>query len=87
MPFELMNASSTFRRMMDQLMRHLSFVKVYLGDVLMFLENMDEHLSHIEQVMTLISSHGLRLKLSKSVFASESVNLLGLIVSKKGGRS
>lgn len=57
-----MDAPSTFRRMMDQLMGHMHFVKLYPDDVLIFLQNCDEPLSHLEKVVALIPFHALRIK-------------------------
>ena len=47
MPFGLMNAPSTFQRMMDGVLKDLPFVRVYLHDLVVFSESLDVHLDHL----------------------------------------
>ena len=84
MPFGLMNAPSTFQRMMDQVFRHLNFVRVYLDDVVIFSESLEKHLEHLRVAFATIAEAGLKIKVSKCAFAHSSVRLLGHIVTKDG---
>lgn len=47
MPFGLKNAAQTFQRLMDVVLRNLSFVFVYLDDILVASASKAEHLSHL----------------------------------------
>lgn len=69
---------------MNQLVGYMLFVKVYLDDVLIFSRKVEEHVEHIRQVVELVASHGLKLKISKYEFAKKSVSLLGHVVSTHG---
>ena len=57
MPFGLTNAPAVFQRLMQQVLSGLNpvagpdFVAVYLDDVLIFSETLDEHLTHLRQVL------------------------------------
>ncbi|PLW25664.1 hypothetical protein PCASD_25334 [Puccinia coronata f. sp. avenae] len=53
MPFGLVNAPSTFQRMMTQILREFIdiFVQVYLDDILIYSRNKEDHLHHVEQVL------------------------------------
>lgn len=80
MPFGLMNAPSTFQRMMGQVLADLPFVRVYLDDVILFSKSVEDHLEHFKTVMEPIATHGLKIKIIKCFFAKNEVDILGHIV-------
>ena len=84
MPFGLMNAPSTFQRIMNTNVRGLPFVRVYLDDVVVFSKTLEEHLRHLQQVFDLIDKADLKLKLLKCRFARAKIKLLGHVVDKSG---
>ena len=84
MPFGLMNAPSTFQRMMDTIVRGLPFVCVYLDEVVVFSKSLEEHLRHLHQIFDVIDKAGLKLMLSKCSFAQAKIKLLGQVVDKRG---
>jgi hypothetical protein len=54
MPFGLTNVPTTFKRLMDDVFRPFnnSFVVVYLDDFLIFNRTWEEHMQHIQQVLS-----------------------------------
>ena len=84
MPFGMMNAPSTFQRMMDQLFCHKDFVRVYVDDVVVFSRSVEEHVKHLLEFFCVIADQGLKLKASKCSFAQSKVRLLGHIVDTNG---
>ncbi len=75
MPFGLCNAPASFQRMMnDVLSPFLSkFVVVYLDDVLIYSNSLQEHRRHLRLVFAALRKHKLYCKLKKCEFGLKSV--------------
>ncbi|AET39948.1 uncharacterized protein Ecym_5175 [Eremothecium cymbalariae DBVPG len=86
MPFGLMNAPSTFARYMSEIFRGLRFVAVYLGDLLVYSLNEQEHIYHLAVVLGKLKEHGLIAEKKKCRFHVNKVEFLGYEVSDKGIR-
>ena len=61
-----------------------SFVAIYLDDVLIFSRTLDEHLTHLQLVLSRIIETGLKLKPSKCKFVQQEVRYLGHVVTPVG---
>src|SRR6266498_4135060 len=66
-PFGLNNASVTFQRLMNKVLRQYigKFVQVYLDDMIIYSNNLSEHKKHIKVMLKKIREANLKLKLSK----------------------
>ena len=86
MPFGLCNAPSTFQRAMELILRGLQWATllIYLDDVIVIGNGVDQSLDRLEQVFQRFQSYGLKLKPSKCHLLQEEVLFLGHIVSGKG---
>ena len=90
MPFGLCNAPSVFQRLMQQVLMGLNpldspdFVSVYIDDVLVFSETLNDHMEHLQKVITRIQSVGLKLKPAKCHFACREVKYLGHLITPSG---
>jgi hypothetical protein len=86
LPFGLTNAPATFMRMMNDIFRPLldKCVLVYLDDILVYSRTAEEHLGHLQQVLSLLRQNRLYAKMSKCAFMLPSVDFLGHIVSADG---
>ena len=86
MPFGLTNAPATFQRLMECVLAGLTPTQCisYLDDIIVFGTTFDDHLSHLEHVLTKLGEAGLRLKPSKCHFARPQVQYLGYLISKNG---
>ena len=84
MPFGLRNAAQTFQRYVDQALRGLDFVFVYIDDILIASENREQHLEHIEVVLERLQKYGLKISLEKCHFLQSQVNYLGFEITTDG---
>ncbi len=67
MPFRLNNALATFQRLMNKVLRQYigKFIQVYLDDVIIYSNNLNEHKKHIKAMLEKIRKANLKLKPSK----------------------
>ena len=86
MPFGLCNAGATFQRLMDVVMSGLQFqiCLVYVDDIIVFSETIDQHLERLVAVLDRLRSAGLKLKPEKCSLFQKSVSFLGHVVSEHG---
>ena len=88
-PYGLTNAPAVFQRLMQNMLRGLnppggiSFVLVYIDDVLMFSRTPEEH-QHISRVLARLQEAGLKLKPSKCHFKCQRVEYLGHLITPQG---
>ena len=75
MPFFLTNAPTTFIKLMDDVLRPFtnSFVVVYLDDILIFNRTWEDHMQHIQQVLSTLRQHKLYSNLEKCSFGMNRV--------------
>ncbi|KAE9066016.1 hypothetical protein PF010_g27976 [Phytophthora fragariae] len=89
MPFGLANAPGTFQRMMDAVLRGLTWQTclVYLDDVIVFSRGgVGQHVVELAMVLERLSNTGLSLKAKKCSFATERLEYLGHELDEKGVR-
>ena len=90
MPFGLRNAPAVFQRLMKKVLDGLNadgdFVAVYLDDIRIFLETVEEHLRHLALVFRRLVEAGLRLNPAKCCFLQKEVDYLGHTISAGGLR-
>ena len=86
MPFGLTNAPASFQAYANDCLREFLdvFCVVYLDDVLIFSDTLEEHVGHVKQVLSRLRKYGLTCKLKKCEFHSTSLSFLGFVISPDG---
>ncbi|KAK7921783.1 hypothetical protein WMY93_008685 [Mugilogobius chulae] len=86
MPQGVTNAPSTFQRLMERCMGdlHLKEVLVFLDDLIIFSDTLEEHERRLLRVLNRLKEYGLKLSPEKCKFFQTSVRYLGHIVSERG---
>ncbi|KAK2367199.1 hypothetical protein QL285_080510 [Trifolium repens] len=86
MPFGLTNAHATFQSLMNHIFQHAlrKYVLVFFDDILVYSSTWQEHLKHVEAVLTVLQSNTLFVKLSKCSFGVSEIDYLGHVVTGKG---
>ncbi len=86
MPFGLCNATSTFQRCMELIMRGLQWyiLLIYLDDIIVHARTFREHLDRLDIVFTRLHEAGIKLKASKCVLFQREVAFLGHLITENG---
>ena len=83
MPFGLRNAPATFQRALDIILSGVRWklCLIYLHDFVVFPRTMENHLRHVDEILTLLRNAGVTLKLKKCAFFQPRVGYLGNFIT------
>ncbi|KAM0708516.1 hypothetical protein Q7P35_005168 [Cladosporium inversicolor] len=86
MPFGLCNGPASWQRYMNNIMQEYldEFCTVYLDDVLIYSETLEEHQGHVRKVLLKLRDAGLPVDIEKCEFHVQEVKYLGLIITPDG---
>ena len=84
--FGLTNAPAEFQRFITGVLHPFldNFCTAYLDDILISSDILEEHCTHVRQILEVLSTAGLHLKPEKCEFHKTEVKYLGLIISADG---
>ena len=82
MSFELINVSTTFQKIINEILRkYLNvFVIAYLNDILIYFNTKEEHEQHVRKVLKKLKKAELKVKLKKSRFHAQEIKFLEFII-------
>ena len=86
MPFGLTGAPGSFQSYINEILRpYLDiFCVVYLDDILIYSDTMEEHVRQVRLILKALQEHGLYVKLEKCEFHVETINFLGFVITPNG---
>lgn len=83
MPFGLKNAPSEFQNIMNEIFNSYShFSIVYIDDVLIFSESIEQHWKHLSKFLQIVKSNGLVLSAKKIKLFQVNIRFLGFNISQ-----
>ena len=78
MPFDLKNASSEFQNMMNDILNdYTKFSIVYIDDVLIFSNFIEEHFKHLKKFQKIVRENGLVISATKIKLFQTNIRFLG----------
>jgi hypothetical protein len=86
MPFGLCNAPGTFQHFVNDKFRDYldEFLVIYLDDLLIYSDTLEEHKRHVRLVLKRLQEAGLYVKPQKCQFHATKVSFLGFMISSEG---
>ena len=57
-----------------------NYALIYLDDVIVYSKAVEEHIQHVDEILTLLKNAGASLKLKKCHFFQSSVDYLGHVI-------
>jgi hypothetical protein len=82
MPFGLAGAPSTYQKLVSSILDPIKrpWLQVYIDDILIFSQNPDEHLRHIEEVRSILAQNQLYIRSKKCQWMKTSLDYLGFTI-------
>jgi len=86
MPFRLSNAPAAFQQFINEIFGDLldMYIVVYLDNILIYLNNLEDHRKYIEEVLRHLRTYQLYAFPAKYAFHKESIEFLGFILGPEG---
>ena len=84
MPFGPTNSPMFFQQCMQEIFGKLPFVVVYIDDISIMSNTVEEHKQHVDVVFKLLREHCIKLRMDKCIWGVSETEYLGFIVDKTG---
>jgi len=86
MHFSLTNAPATFQSLMNTVLAEFlrKFALVFFDDILIYSASMEDHISHLQSMLSVLKANQLYAKLNKCTFGQSQIEYLGHLISKEG---
>jgi hypothetical protein len=86
LPFGLKNAPSVFCRLISGILEGLEGVVVYVDDLLVYADSVEEHHRRLAAVLSRLAEHGFKVKPEKCHLLRTSIEYLGHTIDQHGYR-
>ena len=82
--FWIGTSTSILQELMNKVLKDLSFAIAYIDDIIIYSTTAEEHLDHLQQILTKLCNAKLCMKLSNCHFFAKEIQYLGHIFSIHG---
>ena len=83
MPFDLKNAPSEFQNMINDIFNdHIKFSIVYIDDVIIFSNSIEEHFKHFKIFQKTVRENGLVISATKIKLFQTNIRFLGFDINQ-----
>ena len=83
-PFGLKNAGQDFQRLMDRILGDVPHTFVYLDDILIASETVEQHIEDLTRVFTILEENGLVVNRKKCILGVSEIEFLGHLCDQQG---
>ena len=83
-PMGLLGSPASFQRLVEEALKGINNVIVYIDDLLIHSHTHEEHVKLLDQVFSRLAKHGLKVNFKKCEFASQEVSYLGFRLTPDG---
>jgi hypothetical protein len=80
----LLGCPASLQRLMEQVLRGLQNILIYIDEVLIHAHTREKHLEALEQVLERLHQHHLKINLDKCLFGDKQVSYLGFTLTPDG---
>ncbi|KAK3555746.1 hypothetical protein QTP86_028977 [Hemibagrus guttatus] len=86
MPFGLTNAPAVFQSLIDGVFQDIlgKWVIAYIDDILVYSTSLEEHVRHVQEVLSRLQWHHLFVKPKKCEFHQTTMMFLGYVITRQG---
>ena len=86
MPLELKKPGATYQRLVTKMFRPLlgKTMEVYIDDMLIKSKERPDHANHLQQVLDLLKTYGMKLNPAKCAFGVSIGRLMGFMTTQRG---
>ena len=85
-PMGLLGCHASFQRLMEKVLDGIHNIIVYIDDVIIHTATHEHHLQVLDQVLTKLEEHQLKINLAKCFFGNTEVAYLGFVLTPEGIR-
>ena len=80
----LCNAAQSFQKMIEDILRDIPGVFVYLDDILVYTKTEAKHERVLKELFSRLRDNGMAISPEKTILGAEQVNFVGYLVNANG---